>query len=244
MSAQPGIINPHISDINPLRLPVCTGYISPVAPQWATGRGNPCNSSATTDAPCVFFYVAINATERHFMAWCVAICTGLNRSFLYLMPHPATSSMVAQAGHPKGWPVFDEAGISTPVWAIAIHERGNSGDSKICYSSEVALWLRPSPKLIRNTPGCFWPFAVLTCTADRTVSKSLPLITTLRAVLSHGITLPLLPDAFPAVRLAKPCHALWVAVIPVTEIPPRILSRPEKGFRSFLILIFCERGNL
>ena len=42
--------------------------------------------------------------------------------------HYAAESMVAQAGQPPGWPVFFEAGISTPVWAIAI-ERGNSGDS-------------------------------------------------------------------------------------------------------------------
>ncbi|MGK2630727.1 ash family protein, partial [Escherichia coli] len=47
-------------------------------------------------------------------------------------------SMVAQAGQPPGWPVSCEAGISTPVWAIAI-ERGNSGDSVICYSQEAAI---------------------------------------------------------------------------------------------------------
>ncbi|WP_159126695.1 host cell division inhibitor Icd-like protein, partial [Escherichia coli] len=50
----------------------------------------------------------------------------------------ATESMVAQAGQPPGWPVFFEAGIPTPVWAIAI-ERGNSGDSVICYSQEAAI---------------------------------------------------------------------------------------------------------
>ncbi|ELE1782559.1 host cell division inhibitor Icd-like protein [Salmonella enterica] len=101
-----------------------------VAPQWATGRENPSMLSATTDAPCVFFYVAINATERHFMAWCYVSGTGLNRSFLHLSLHYAALSMVAQAGQLSGWPVSDNAGILTPVWAIAI-ERENSGDSVI-----------------------------------------------------------------------------------------------------------------
>lgn len=103
---------------------------SDVAPQWATGRENPSMLSATTDAPCVFFYVAINATERHFMAWCYVSGTGLNRSFLPHSLHYAALSMVAQAGQLSGWPVSDNAGILTPVWAIAI-ERENSGDSVI-----------------------------------------------------------------------------------------------------------------
>lgn len=103
-------------------------YRCRVAPQWAAGRENPCMLSATTDAPCVFFYVATNATERHFMAWCYVSGTGLNRSFLRHSLHYAALSMVAQAGQLSGWPVSDNAGILTPVWAIAI-ERENSGDS-------------------------------------------------------------------------------------------------------------------
>ncbi|AXF78344.1 host cell division inhibitor Icd-like protein [Erwinia tracheiphila] len=98
-----------------------------VAPQWATGRGNPCMLSATTDAPCVFFYVAINATERQIMAWCVH--SGHVSAGHEQVTHHSTMSMVAQAGQLSGWPVSDNAGISTPVWAIAICERGNSGDS-------------------------------------------------------------------------------------------------------------------
>ena len=46
--------------------------------------------------------------------------------------------MVAQAGQALAWPVSDDAGIPTPVWAIAI-ERENSGDSVICYSQEAAI---------------------------------------------------------------------------------------------------------
>ena len=113
-----------------LRCSHWAGYISSVAPQWATGHSTPSMLSATTDAPCVFFYVAINATERHFMAWCYVSGTGLNRSFLHLSLHYAALSMVAQAGQLSGWPVSDNAGILTPVWAIAI-ERENSGDSVI-----------------------------------------------------------------------------------------------------------------
>ncbi|MBP7724223.1 MAG: host cell division inhibitor Icd-like protein [Enterobacter sp.] len=100
-----------------------------VAPQWATGICTPSMLSATTDAPCVFFYVAINATERHFMAWCYVFGTGLNRSFLHLSLHYAALSMVAQAGQLSGWPVSDNAGSANPVWAIAIMKICTFGDS-------------------------------------------------------------------------------------------------------------------
>nr|WP_244467855.1 ash family protein [Escherichia coli] len=36
-----------------------------------------------------------------------------------------SSSMVAQAGQALAWPVSDDAGIPTPVWAIT-NERRNS----------------------------------------------------------------------------------------------------------------------
>ena len=114
-------------------------YSLAVAAKSATGRRNPCFISATTDAPCVFFYVATNATARHFMVWCLVSGTGSNRSFLHLSLHYATLSMVAQAGQSSGWPVSEIAGIPTPVWAIAINERRNSGDSNDCYISEVAF---------------------------------------------------------------------------------------------------------
>ncbi|MGJ3445075.1 host cell division inhibitor Icd-like protein [Enterobacter sp. PTB] len=114
-------------------------YRCRVAPQWATGICSPCKLSATTDAPCVFFYVATNATERHFMAWCYVSGTGLNRSFLCLSLHYATLSMVAQAGRPSGWPVLDSTGTANPVWAIAIMKICSFGDSKYSYQSEVAI---------------------------------------------------------------------------------------------------------
>ncbi|HAZ3549275.1 TPA: ash family protein, partial [Escherichia coli] len=88
---------------------------------------NPSMLSATYDAPCVFFCVAINATERQIMAWRVVCRAGM---ILFAIACYATESMVAQAGQPPGWPVSDNAGILTPVWAIAI-ERENSGDSVI-----------------------------------------------------------------------------------------------------------------
>ena len=97
-----------------------------VAAKSATGRENPNMLSATTDAPCVFFYVAINATERHIMAWCVH--SGHSIAGHEQVAHHSAMSMVAQAGQLQGWPVSDNAGILTPVWAIAI-ERENSGDS-------------------------------------------------------------------------------------------------------------------
>ena len=120
-------------------------YSPSVVPQRATGRETPCNTSATYDAPRVFFYVATNATERRFMAWCVSVQD---------VAHHIIASMVAQAGHPQGWPVSDVAGILTPVWAIAI-ERENSGDSNICYTVEIiAMMTTPTP----SHPQFVWLF--------------------------------------------------------------------------------------
>ncbi|MGD3076188.1 ash family protein, partial [Escherichia coli] len=106
------------------------GYSFSAAAKSAAGRGNPSMLSATYDAPCVFFCVAINATERQIMVWCVVSRANGTPCILPASAHYTAESMVAQAGQPPGWPVSDNAGISTPVWAIAI-ERGNSGDSVI-----------------------------------------------------------------------------------------------------------------
>ncbi|EFS5966255.1 ash family protein [Salmonella enterica] len=113
-----------------LHLLYVSWYSFAVAAKSATGRGNPSNSKATPDAPCVFFCVAINATERQIMVWCADIRAGVTLRLLHGFVHYAVKSMVAQAGQPSGWPVSDNAGILTPVWAIAI-ERENSGDSVV-----------------------------------------------------------------------------------------------------------------
>ncbi|ENG41667.1 ash family protein [Escherichia coli p0305293.10] len=52
--------------------------------------------------------------------------------------------MVAQAGQPPGWPVSYDAGILTPVWAIAI-ERENSGDSVIYALRRLPYGYNPYP---------------------------------------------------------------------------------------------------
>ena len=88
-------------------------YSFPAVAKSAAGRRNPSYLLATPDAPCVFFYVVAQA-HPFFGLWC-----------LHLSP---CQIMVVRAGQPSGWPVFFEAGILTPVWAIAI-ERENSGDS-------------------------------------------------------------------------------------------------------------------
>ncbi|HBQ1809032.1 host cell division inhibitor Icd-like protein [Klebsiella aerogenes] len=99
-----------------------------VAAKSATGICSPCMLSATTDAPCVFFYVAINATERHIMAWCVH--SGHSIAGHEQVSHRSAMSMVAQAGQLSGWPVSDNAGTANPVWAIAIMKICSFGDSK------------------------------------------------------------------------------------------------------------------
>lgn len=62
------------------------------------------------------------------MVWCADSHAGMTQCLLSVIAYHAVMSMVAQAGQPLGWPVFFEAGILTPVWAIAT-ERENSGDS-------------------------------------------------------------------------------------------------------------------
>ncbi|ELQ5982778.1 ash family protein [Cronobacter sakazakii] len=89
----------------------------------AAGRRNPCNSMATPDAPCVFFYVVAQAHPFSGL-WC-----------LHLSP---CQIMVVRAGQPSGWPVSIEAGIPTPVRATT-HERRNSGGGDNRYSMEAAI---------------------------------------------------------------------------------------------------------
>lgn len=113
-----------------LHLLCVSWYSFAVAAKSAAGRENPCMLSATPDAPCVFFCVVINATERQIMVWCTVIRAGVTLRLLHGFVHYAVKSMVAQAGQLSGWPVSDNAGILTPVWAIAT-ERENSGDSVV-----------------------------------------------------------------------------------------------------------------
>jgi hypothetical protein len=236
MSGYNSIFKRGDSAINPLRFSFGAGYIFCVAPQWATGRENPCNPVATTDAPCVFFYVATHATAYLFMVWCAAR-RAEPFAALYVTAHHIIASMVAQAGHPKGWPVFTGAGILTPVWAIAICERENSGDSKYSYPVEVALWLRPSTRLTRNTPGFFWPFAVVICAINLTADRLQPLITLPHVALLRGITLPPLPDVSPAARV------LAAMIMPETDIHLPILSRPDSGVvNSFPNILYAKEG--
>ncbi|HEF0026992.1 TPA: host cell division inhibitor Icd-like protein [Citrobacter freundii] len=116
-----------------------SGYAFRAVTEVTAGRRNPSNTVATTDALSVFFIVAINATASHFMAWCVS--SGVNTAGHEQVQHHSTMSMVAQAGQLSGWPVSTVAGIPTPVWAIAIYECRNSGDSKICYTVEIIIMM-------------------------------------------------------------------------------------------------------
>ncbi|HDP9596093.1 TPA: ash family protein [Escherichia coli] len=75
------------------------GYSFSAAAKSAAGRGNPSMLSATYDAPCVFFCVAINATERQIMVWCVVSRANGTPCILPASAHYTAESMVAQAGH-------------------------------------------------------------------------------------------------------------------------------------------------
>ncbi|HBI5502303.1 TPA: host cell division inhibitor Icd-like protein [Salmonella enterica subsp. enterica serovar Welikade] len=156
-----------------LHLLYVSWYSFAVAAKSVTGRRNPSNSKATPDAPCVFFCVAINATERQIVVWCADIRTGVTLRLLYVFVHYAIMTMVAQAGQPSGWPVFFEAGIPTPVWAIANHERRNSGDSNNLLLEGGCLMATP---LTPSHPEFIFVFAVI----RRTERK--PLICMLRTV--------------------------------------------------------------
>ncbi len=84
------------------------------------------------------------------MVWRVVCRAGM---ILFAIACYATESMVAQAGQPPGWPVSDNAGILTPVWAIAI-ERDTLAIASFTLLSEVALWLRPLPPHTLNLSLC------------------------------------------------------------------------------------------
>ncbi|PXW50008.1 Ash family protein [Grimontella sp. AG753] len=93
----------------------------------AAGICSPCNSMATPDAPCVFFYV-VAQTHPFFGLWCL---------------HPGSRQiMVVRAGQPSGWPVSIEAGTANPVRATT-HEICSSGGGDNRYSMEVALMATP-----------------------------------------------------------------------------------------------------
>lgn len=55
--------------------------------------------------------------------------------------------MVAQAGQALAWPVSDDAGIPTPVWAIT-NERRNSVIAFLLSSETFAM----SPQMIQKLP--------------------------------------------------------------------------------------------
>ncbi|NDJ58754.1 ash family protein [Enterobacteriaceae bacterium 4M9] len=108
----------------------------------AAGRRNPCNSQATTDAPCVFFFVVVQAQPYFEPGY---ICRG------------SCQIMVVRAGQPSGWPVFCETGIPTPV-RVTTHERRNSGGGNNRYSQEVALM---ATTLIPSRPQFIFVFAAV-----------------------------------------------------------------------------------
>ncbi|ASO08521.1 Ash-like/host cell division inhibitor Icd-like protein [Salmonella enterica subsp. salamae serovar 57:z29:z42] len=98
-------------------------YSFPAVAKSAAGICSPCNSMATPDAPCVFFYV-VAQTHPFFGLWC------LHRGSCQIM--------VVRAGQPSGWPVSIEAGTANPVRATT-HEICSSGGGDNRYSMEVAL---------------------------------------------------------------------------------------------------------
>ncbi len=98
-------------------------YSFPAVAKSAAGICSPCNSMATPDALCVFFYV-VAQTHPFFGLWC------LHRG--------SRQIMVVRAGQPSGWPVSIEAGTANPVRATT-HEICSSGGGDNRYSMEVAL---------------------------------------------------------------------------------------------------------
>lgn len=106
-----------------LRLLWVSWYSFPAAAKSAAGRGNPCLTMATLDAPCVFFYVCAlmhPLSAQRFRNLCAVVI------------------MVAQAGPTSVGPVPIVTGISTPVWATT-HKCGNFGGSCNQLTMEVAL---------------------------------------------------------------------------------------------------------
>lgn len=135
------------------------------------GICSPCNSMATPDAPCVFFYV-VAQTHPFFGLWC------LHRGFCQIM--------VVRAGQPSGWPVSIEAGTANPVRATT-HEICSSGGGDNRYSMEVA------PMATTLTPS--HPQFVFVFAAVRRADRQ-PRICMLRAVAGdeHAARLSLVRD--------------------------------------------------
>ena len=121
-----------------LHLLCVSWYSFAVAAKSAAGIGVPNYLLATSDAPCVFFYVVAQAHSFSGL-WCLCI----HRSF--------SKIMVARAGQPSGWPVSNKAGYANPVRATT-SEIGVSGGSFSDYFKEIAAMatiLTPShPKFI------------------------------------------------------------------------------------------------
>ncbi len=146
-------------------------YSFVAAAKSAAGRGNPCLTMATSDAPCVFFYVC--ALMHPFSAhWFKNLC--------------AASIMVAQAGPTSVGPVPIVTGISTPVWATT-HKCGNFGGSCNQLTMEVAIM---ATILAPSHPQFVFVFAAVR-RADRK-----PRICMLRAVAGdeHAARLSLVRD--------------------------------------------------
>ncbi|HAK4777650.1 TPA: ash family protein [Salmonella enterica] len=114
------------------------------------GRSNPLQLPATQSAARAFFVVAaLFAIERQIMARCVIIDRVSLLASSKLVTHCATMSMVAQAGQPSGWPVPGNAGIATPVWAIASKCSNFCDSMNPCYQ-RLPSWLRPQQKNTQN----------------------------------------------------------------------------------------------
>ena len=135
------------------------------------GICSPCNSMATPDAPCVFFYV-VAQTHPFFGLWC------LHRGFCQIM--------VVRAGQPSGWPVSIEAGTANPVRATT-HEICSSGGGDNRYSMEAAIM---ATILTPSHPQFVFVFAAVR-RADRT-----PRICMLRTIAGdeHAARLSLVRD--------------------------------------------------
>ena len=125
--------------------PLCVSWYSFVAVAKSTaGIGVPCNSMATTDALCVFFYV-VAQTHPFSGLWCLCAHRG------------SCQIMVVRAGQPSGWPVFIEAGYANPVRA-ATSEIGVSGGGYQDHESEAAAMLATTPT---QNPQFIWLIAAV-----------------------------------------------------------------------------------
>ncbi|MEM0402958.1 ash family protein [Escherichia coli] len=146
-------------------------YSFPAVAKSTAGICSPCNSMATPDAPCVFFYV-VAQTHPFFGLWC------LHRGFCQIM--------VVRAGQPSGWPVSIEAGTANPVRATT-HEICSSGGGDNRYSMEAAIM---ATILTPSHPQFVFVFAAVR-RADRQ-----PRICMLRAVAGdeHAARLSLVRD--------------------------------------------------